>query len=308
MLHMTRRLCLPLLLSLFLLFQPLMTPAMAQQPSTLDPANMDFSVDPAENFYQFANGGWLDRTEIPPYAGAYGSFSELRDLTRDQLFSVLEMAESNAALEEGSDEWKAVELYRQGMDLETRNAQGVEPIRPLLDEIEALQTLDDVHAFQRTAAFDLLSGLMTVYVDADLLDSTVYVPYLEGPYLGLPSRDYYLDEEPDIRDAYIEMAAELLAYAGYDDARARQAAEAVYGFEHAMAGATLSREEQQDFSLIYNPMTLDELRSAYPLMDWEAYITDLGMADVDTFIVPDRGFLEALPGIIEATPVDAIKA
>jgi predicted metalloendopeptidase len=303
---------LTILLTAFLIVSPLMTPALAQQQQqhSLDPANMDLSVDPAEDFYRFANGGWLDRTEIPSDEGSYGVFNELDDLTREQLLTVLNEAEASGTLQEGSDEWKAVELYRQGNDIDTRNTQGVEPIQPLLDEVDAIDTVDSLHEFQQTAELSWLTGLYWIFVMPDLQDSTTNVTYLSGPFLGLFNRDYYLEdteENEEIRAAYIETCAEFLMYAGYDEAEAREAAEAVYDFERSLAEVTLTREEQQDFSLMYNPMTLAELEAAYPLMDWEAYFAALGLTGVDSLIVTEKEYLESLQGIIETTPLDVVK-
>ena len=282
----------------------------ASQPAGLNPADMDLAVDPRQDFYRFANGGWLDRTQIPSDEGAYGVFNELDDLTREQLLTLLNEVATSDELQEGTDEWKAAELYRQGMDIETRNAQGVEPIQPLLDEIDAIADLDDLHAFQRTAAFSWLTGLFWTFALPAPEDSTVNAAFLSSSFLGLPNRDYYLEDDEgnaEVRAAYIRACADLLEHAGYDAAQAESAAQAVYDFERALAEPTLTREEQQDFSLMNNPMTLAELSELYPLMDWEAYMADLGAIGVEELIVTERRYLEALDEILQATPIEVIK-
>jgi putative endopeptidase len=295
-----------LALCLLTLLTPLVGPVSAH--AALEAANMDLSADPAEDFYRYVNGGWQDRTEIPADRGSYGVFDELYDRTRDQLLSILDDPDAAATLEPGSDQWKAVQLYQQGLDLETRNVQGIEPIQPLLDDIAGITTLDDVHAFQQGAAFDLLNGLFSFYVAPDLLDSSVNVPYLGGPYFGLPNRDYYVDEDPELRDAYIGTSAELLIHAGYDPDTAQEAAAAVYELEYALADATLPREDAQDFAVIYNPMSLDELKTLYPAMDWDAWVAELGFEGIETFVVDDVAYFEALPGILAETPIEVLQA
>jgi putative endopeptidase len=296
---------------LFLL--SLFAPTLAHQRSAehgLDPENMDLSVDPAEDFYRFANGGWLDATEIPADRGRYGVFNELDDLTRDQLLTVLNDVARSGDLEEGSDPWKAAEFYRQGTDIQTRNAQGIEPIQPILDEVDAITDLASFHEFQREAAFSWLTGLYFVYVAPDLQDSSVNVPYLSGPFLGLPNRDYYLEDaegNAEIREAYIATLAEFLQYGGYDAEQARTAAQAVFDLEKRLAEPTLTREEQQDASLSYNPMTLDELTTTYPEMDWPSYMDALGLTGTDTLIVGEKRYLEALDAIVKDTPIDVLK-
>ena len=288
-------------------------PGVAQtqgQDTGLNPANMDLTVDPRQDFYRFANGGWLDRTPIPSDEGAYGVFHELDDLTREQLLTLLNDVATSGTLQEGSDEWKAAELYRQGMDIETRNAQGVEPIQPLLDEIDAIATLDDLHAFQRTAAFSWLTGLFWTFSLPDPEESTINAAFLSSSFLGLPNRDYYLEDDEgnaEVRAAYVAVCADLLEHAGYDRAKAEATAQAVYDFERALAEPTLTREEQQDFSLMNNPMSLAELSELYPLMDWDAYMADLGLVEIEEVIVTERRYLEALDEIVQTTPLEVIK-
>ena len=276
----------------------------------LNPENMDLSADPTEDFYRFANGGWLDSTEIPGDRGRYGVFNELDDLTREQLLTLLNDVASSGDLEEGTDTWKAAELYRQGTDIEARNAQGIEPIQPLLDEVDAITDLASLHDFQQTAEFSWLTGLFFVYAFSDLEDSSVNATYLSSSFLGLPNRDYYLEDEEgnaEIREAYVATLAEFLQYGGYDAEQAQTAAQAVYDLETRLAEPTLTREEQQDASLSYNPRTLDELNTLYPEMDWNAYVQELGLTDVDTLIVTEPRYLEALDAIVKDTPIEVLK-
>ncbi len=304
------------LLAVFLalsLFAPTLTLARLSEDAVvhgINPADMDFSVDPGEDFYRFANGGWLDRTEIPADEGAYGVFNELIDRTRVQLLALLSDVASSDDLREGSDEWKVAEIYRQGIDIDTRNAQGIDPIQPILDRVDAIQTLEDFHEFQQTAEFSWLTGLYWIYAGPDLADSSVNAAYLSGSFHGLPSRDYYIEDDEgtaEVREAYIEVLAELLGYIGYDDAAAADAAQAVFELERALAEPTLTREEQLDASLSYNPTPVAELAERYPLMDWDAYLAELGLTGIDTIVVAEPRYLDALEGIVSTTPIETLK-
>lgn len=276
----------------------------------IDPRNMDLTVDPGEDFYRFANGGWLDRVEIPADSGSYGVFDELNDVTTQQLLLLLSASAARGDLTEGSGEWKAVQLFEQGMDLETRNAQGIEPIQPILDHVDSITNLEEFHEFQQVAGFYWLTGLFYTFVIPDLADSSVNGVYLSGSFFGLPNRDYYLEDDESnlaVREAYVEVCAEFLTYAGYDEAEARDAAQAVYDLERSLVEPTLTREEQQDISLFYNPMTLEELEAAYPLMDWDAYLEELGLTGAEQMIVTERRYLEALEAIVTAADLDVLK-
>jgi putative endopeptidase len=305
----------PLLMMLLALSLVAPSLTLARQASDSDvhginPADMDFSVDPAEDFFRFANGGWLDRTEIPADEGAYGVFNELIDRTRVQLLDLLNEKASGGDLQEGSDEWKAAEIYRQGIDIETRNEQGIEPIQPILDRIDAIQDLDDFHEFQQSAAFSWLTGLFWIYASPDLADSSVNAAYLSSSFFGLPNRDYYLEDDEgnaEVREAYIQVLADLLGYIGYDDAEAADAAQAVYDLERQLVEPTLTREESQDASLSYNPTSVADLAKIYPLMDWDAYLAELGLTGIDTIVVTELRYLEALEGIVSATPIETLK-
>lgn len=276
----------------------------------IDPSNMDLSVDPGDDFYEFANGGWLEKTEIPSDEASYGVFNELDDLTTEQLLDLLDELAGSDEVQEGSDEWKAVQLFAQGVDVETRDAEGIEPIQPILDEIEAISSLEEFNVFQQEAGFYWLTGLFYTFVIPDLADSSVYAAYLSGPFIGMPNRDYYLEDDEanlDVREAYVEACTQFLALTGYGEAEAQAAAQAVYDLERDLVEPTLTREEQQDFSLYNNPRTLEELEAIYPLMDWQAYVEELGVTDVDTLTATELGYLEALDGILAGADLEALK-
>ena len=277
----------------------------------IDPANMDLSVDPAKDFYCFANGGWLNRTAIPADEGSHGVFDELDDLTKQQLLSLLGGLQTSGNLEQGSDEWKAVQLFGQGTDLKRRNAQGIEPIQPILDDVDAISNLAEFHDFQSGAAFQYLTGLFYPFIYPGLEDSSTYAAYLSGPFFGLPNRDYYLEDDAAnqaVRDAYVDTCARLLVFAGYSAADAATMAQAVYDLERTLVKPTLTREEQQDVSLFYNPMTLTDLKATYPLMDWAAYFKRLGLPETEHLIVTEKRYLEALDKIVRGADLETLKA
>lgn len=301
------------LLSIVLVLFPLLsiTAAMQQAGPSLDPANMDISVDPAEDFYRFANGGWLDRAEIPADAPSFGVFEELNDLTRQQQLSILEEQAASGALAEGSDEWKVVQLFGQGTDLDQRNSQGIGPIQPTLDTIAGIASVDEFHTFLQGSRLEGVWGLFSIDALPDLEDSSRWSAYLSGPQLWLPSTEYYLEEDPAldaIREGYINALSELLQYAGYEGVRAETTAQAVYEFEKELAGVVLTPEESQDISLILNPMPVSGLQEMYPLMDWAGYMETLGLPpDYDRVIVTELRYMEALQSIVEATDLDTLK-
>lgn len=306
-----------LLMALVLGLTPTMN-GLAQTPTAATPtpgiqtSDMDLTVDPADDFYQFANGGWLKRTEIPPEWPSYGVFEELTDRTEQQLIGLLGAAAGGNTLSEGSDEWKAVAFYEQGLDLDTRNAQGIVPLQPYLDQIDAVTDLAELHELMASPEFVGLPDLFNITVTADYADSSMSVLYLVGPLLGLPAIEYYTEDEPanePAREAYREAAANLFVLAGRDQQSATDAAAAVYAFEEALAEHMVTQEMAQDIAVVYNPMPLSEIEAIYPALDWEAYVTNAGATadSTSTIINSEVELMENLQGILEATPLETVK-
>jgi putative endopeptidase len=284
--------------------------ALAQHPGHgIDVANMDLGVSPREDFYRFANGGWLDRTEIPEDKSSYGTFTELYDLTTDQLLAILaEASAEERELTADSDEAKAVRMWEQGIDAAARDALGLSPLDPFLTEIDAITDLSSYHRFLEGAMFRGLSGSLPIGVSSDLKDSGINAVYLGGPWLGLPNRDYYLDEGNDeVRQAYIATSAKLLERLGRDQDSALAAAQAIYDFETSLAETTLTREEEQDPELSYNPATVVEIEQRYPQMDWRSYLDELGIAGTERIIVTQTAYLDQLDEILEETPIETLR-
>ncbi len=202
-------------------------------------AAMDPSVPPGKDFYRYATGRWQDTAAIPADRAAFGISDEIDELTTDQLLGLLKRLSASDTLPEGSDEWKAVQLFAQGLDYDTRNAQGIEPIAGDLARIDAISTLDELYAFLREGVLTTnASGLYGVSPGVDLQDSSIYTLWYGGPALGLPNRDYYWEDDAanePIREAYRATSAKLLGFAGYDEAEATAAAQRVYDFEKRLA-------------------------------------------------------------------------
>ncbi|HEU0113269.1 MAG TPA: M13 family metallopeptidase [Thermomicrobiales bacterium] len=284
--------------------------AQAADTHGLDLANLDQTILPAADFYRFANGGWLQRTQIPADESSFGVFTALSEQTRKQLLGMMRDLEAGGGPTPGSDEWKAVQLFEQGTDTTARNAAGMKPIEPILAQIDAIANLHDLHAFMRGGMFLGVTGLLPVGVDADLANSGENAVYLGGPWLGLPNRDYYTKDDPDnerVRAAYIDTGAKLLGFIGYDAAKADAAAHNVYDLEKRLAETTLTREQEQDISLSYNPTPFATLKGEYPAMDWQAYFQALDLPPVDRVIVTETGYLKALPGILAGADLATLK-
>jgi len=273
-------------------------------------ADMDLSVDPADDFNRFANGGWFDRTEIPADRASWGVFDELNAETKDVQLAILGEQAASGELQEGSDTWKVVQFFAQGTDSATRNAGGIDPLQDEIAAIDAITDEASLQAYLIEHSLDGASGFFSAFVFADLADSSTNAAYLSGPALGLPNRDYYLEDDASneaIRAAYTAANIRFLMLLGADEATATASAQAVYDLEKQLAAITLTREEQQDFTNFYNPTAITDLGSVYAGIDWPAYLTALGISGVDSVIVTELGYLQGLDAIVQATDLATIK-
>ncbi len=275
-------------------------------------ADMDLAVDPTQDFWAFANGGWLERAEIPADEGRFGASDELVLKTIAQQLAQLDALMQSDDLLEGSDQWKVVRFFEQGIDMETRNAQGIAPLQPQLDIIASATDLQHLHDLMASSDFGGIPDFFGVEIGSDPADSTLNTLWLWGPALGLPDETFYTGESENTaqaREAYKAVAARFLQRLGMPEADAVVAAQAVYDFEAAMAAQMVTAVESQDFTTVYNPTTLDEMQALYPAIDWQAYLTAFGAPVDGSSIVIDaqQRLMQNLPAILAETEFQTIQ-
>jgi putative endopeptidase len=273
-------------------------------------SDMDLSVSPGDDFYRYANGGWLDRTQIPDGMPSYGTFEQLYIQTLNQQIELIQEMATGAA--PGSDEWKAGQFFLQGVDMQTRNALGAQPVLPQMALIDSATDLQSLHQLFANPQFAGIPDLFNISVSPDPDDSSRAVYYLAGPMLGLPDVTYYEgDTQAHLaaQQAYRDAAVQLFQLIGYSPEQAQQAAANAYAFEATLASKMLSPLDAQDFSVIDNPTPISQLQQMYPLLDWEAYIEAAGgRADGNTIVINSEvELLTGLQEIVTSTPVDTIQ-
>lgn len=273
-------------------------------------SDMDPTVSPGDDFYQYANGGWLARTQIPEGMPSYGTFEQLHIETLNQQIELIARMAQTA--EPGSDEWKAGQFFQQGIDTDTRNALGALPVMPQIELIDSATDVASLHKLFASPQFAGIPDLFNISVSPDPDDSSTAVYYLAGPMLGLPDVTYYdggTQAHLAAQQAYKESAANLFQLIGYAPEQARQAAENAYAFEATLANKMLSPIDAQDFSTIDNPTPVAVLQEMYPLLDWAAYIDAAGgHASGSTIVINSEvELLSNLAQIVNATPIETVK-
>ncbi|WP_291841811.1 M13 family metallopeptidase [Maricaulis sp.] len=264
-----------------------------------DLTGMDTSVVAGNDFYRYANGTWLDETEIPSDLTNFGMFTVLALEAEEQVQAIiLELAAMNAA--DGTIEQKVGDLYGSWMDTSTIDQLGLAPARPYLDQIAAAETHDDINALFATIHHQSPFG---VGIIPDPADTTRYTVFVGQGGLGLPDRDFYLEEDNQrYRDAYLAFIAQIFDLAGIEDGATR--AQAIFDLEMRLAETHWSQADSRDIQRIYNPMPMEQLAALAPQLNFEASMEQLGLSGVATYLVAQPSAIEAAGRIFAETPVD----
>ncbi|WNO52877.1 M13 family metallopeptidase [Stakelama saccharophila] len=265
-----------------------------------DEAGMDRAVAPGNDFYDYANGAWQKKTEIPADRASYGLFAVLSDLSEKRTRGILE-----DAAKQGDD--KIGVAYSTYLDRAAINAKGLAPIQPWLGRIEALNSRADYPALLAAADRNGVSIPFGSYVGQDDKQPDVYAMRFFQGGLGLPDRDYYLNEDAkfaEVRQKYVAHVAKMLSLAGYDNAQAR--AQAIMDLETGFAKVHWTRAESRDSNKTYNKRTLAELQRETPGFDFAQYLKAAG-ADVNSVIVSQPSAIEGEAKLIASTPVSVLK-
>jgi putative endopeptidase len=269
----------------------------------LDPAALDRSADPCDDYFQYACGGWLAATEIPPDKGRYGRFAQIDDRNELQLRTLLDDAASRSRGAGALDPVTRAlgDYYGACMDEAAVERAGTRGIDPLLAVIRKVR---DRRSLER-ALIELQGATVAVpfalAVDADFKDATRNVAFFTQAGLGLPDRDYYLkDDEPTrkARAAYQAHLARTFALLGVKGKAGTQAAADVLELERRLATAQRPREEMRDAEKIYNKVDRAGLARLMPGFDLGAYLTSVDEPALDRAVVTAPGFLTAVDGLL----------
>lgn len=270
----------------------------------LDAATMDTTIKPGDNFWLYANGSWNKTSVIPETENGIGAFNDLRKKSREALKKICEDA-ATAKANVGTVEQKVGDFYASGMDSAAIDKLGYQPLKPFLDEINALTDVKGVLAYvaKHHAMGD---GLMFNFgVQPDDKNAAINTcSFMQGG-LGLPERDYYFSNDAKIveqRKAYIKYIAQLFQLTGDDANTATQHAETVMNIETQMANGQLSNIELRDPNKNYHKLSKADMAKLAPNIDWNAVFGTLKM-NLDSFIVGQPAFYTTLSSLAGYLPV-----
>lgn len=280
-------------------------------------ANIDRSVEPGNDFYGFANGDWIKRSEIPPDRAGIDVFTKLGDLSNTRTKDLIEeIAKSNAAA--GSGERKVADLFNSYMNESAIEAKGMAPLKPHLDAIAAIHDKKDLaHALGETLRADVdalnntnyhTENIFGLWVAPGFHDSDHYLPYLMQGGLQLPDREYYLGESEhmkNVRAKYATHVAAMMKLAGFSDpeTRARQIIE----LEHSIAQTHRTLAENEDIHKADNLWKRADFPSKAPGIDWEEYFRGAGLNRIASFDVWQPEAFTGEAALVQSIPLETWK-
>lgn len=276
---------------------------------TLDVSLINKDVKPADDFYHFANDGWMNENPLPDDESRFGTFDQLAKETNEKVKDlILELSEQDNA--PGSIAQKIGTFYSVGMDTARIEAMGYNPIKADLEKIQQISSLDDV---QNQIIYFHENGIRTLFGfggGIDSKNSEMIIAQIGAGGIGMSDRDYYTNQDDrsvELRAAYLDYIAHMFNLIGTDEETARAHAKTILEFETSLAENMLTRLERRDPNKTYNKMTWEEVNKTYKNFNWVNYLDARGLGHLEEVNVSQPQFLERINVAISETPVDTWK-
>jgi endothelin-converting enzyme/putative endopeptidase len=272
-------------------------------------ANIDETVRPQDNFYRYVNGTWLKNNEIPADKTAIGSFYDLRDQSDKDVRALIEELAATENLTEGSDEQKVADLFRSFMNTEALEAAGLKPVQPLLDRVNQISSYEDLASFWGEYGYTGVANPILLYVTLDAKDSSRYLVHAWQGGLGLPDKDYYVNDTErfsKLREGYTKHIENMFQLAGVDNGQ--QAAAAIMALETKLAHHHWTRVETRDREKSYNKFETAKLAELTDKFAWGAFLQAQGIADQTEIIINQPSYVQGFGEVLADSSIDDWKA
>ncbi|WP_018984228.1 M13 family metallopeptidase [Salinimonas chungwhensis] len=263
--------------------------------------NMNTAVDPGNDFYAYVNGSWMQKTEIPADKSSYGTFQMLRDESEEHVMEIIKSS-AQGDFETGSNEQKVGDFYKSYMDMETRNKLGLSPLE---DEIERIEGIDSYKQLAKYFAYANRYGFGAPFGVGQYVDfksPETYMIYAWQGGLGMPEREYYFkDDEKSqtLREKYVAHIESMFKLAGFDSPQ--ESAATIMSLETEIARLHMKKEETRDWASNYNKVALDKLNSVMAEFDWQTYLDEAQLSDLDGLVIMQNDYMHSLDKLITST-------
>src|SRR3569832_689080 len=264
----------------------------------------DTSVKPGDDFYSYASGAWMKRTEIPAERSNWGMHAALAERVLVQLRTIMEDA---GKADPKTIEGKVGAYYAAFMDEGRIEQLGAAPLKPSLDAVRAASSREALAALMGKANADFTGSVFNVFVQVDAKDPAHYVVGLSQSGLGMPDRDYYLAESFAAKKAaYQAYVAKMLALEGWPEPEKNAAA--IVALETRIAEASWTRVQERDVVATYNAMSLAELKAMAPGFDWDGFFKAADLGAPGKIVVAEKTAIPKIAAIFAAADLDTLKA
>ncbi len=284
----------------------------SKKSSGIDLSNLDTKVSPADDFYEYACGGWAAKNPLKPEYARYGAFDKLaEDNTKQVNELVQELAKQQN--EAGSVADKIATLYNIGMDSLTLNEQGAAPILPMLEKVAGLKNQAEINAQITALHKQGIHPFFGVFAEADFTNSKMDIAWLFQSGLGMGERDYYLEQDDrskEIRVKYTEMLTQMFRLSGYDklaNNTPEKLAQDVLALETRLATAFMNRLDLRNPYKMFNKKEMSELIKMAPAFDFKAHFEALGLAGVTSLNVGQPEYIKAVSTVLASSKPEDIK-
>lgn len=285
---------------------------MAQNKSGIVVDNLDKTTNPTEDFYKFATGGWQKNNPLPAAYSRFGSFDQLQEDNNKRINSILsDLLKKN--YKAGTTEYKLSEFYKLSMDSVRRNEEGVRPVMPILNEMEAAKTLADLRKVQLNHPVAGYGIPLGYGFGADEKNAKMNILQISQGGLTLGLKEYYLDNDAatkTIRDAYKQHIVKMFKLFGFDEAAATAKRDAIMRFETSVALISKNRTELRDVEANYNKTTLEAFKTDYPNIPLEEMANAEGIKSeyLKDIVVGQPTFLAGVDKLLSVLNADDLRA
>lgn len=284
-------------------------PAQPASQSGVDLAAMDKTANPCNDFYQYACGGWIAQHPAPPDQPRYGRFEDLQERNNAILKDILEAAAKDTTSTDPNVR-KIGDYYSSCMDEHTIDAKALAPLKPDLDRVDAITSLAQIPAVVGHLQTTGVTPFFGFGAAPDFKDASQYMLIFGEGGLGLPDRDYYLNDDAatkQIRDAYVQHVSKMLQLSGIAAARAQTAAASTLKIETMLAKAALDRVARRNPTNIYHKMPMSEVRKLVPSFNMSAYLESAEAPRADDANVTETEYMKGVEQVLSTTPIADLK-
>lgn len=277
------------------------------QVTALDVQYIDSTVKPGDDFYQFANGGWLKANPVPDDKTRWGVFNVLMEENNDKIKTIIDESAKTVNAEEGSNKQKIGDFYASGMDTLKIEQDGLANLKPEFDSIDAIATPEDV--LKAVASFQKIGVpvFFYIYAGADEKNSSMMIANIWQGGLGMPDRDYYTSDDErskHLRIAYLEHLGKIFGLMGDDEQTAKANADKIMEIETRLAKSSFTMLQNRDPQSTYNKLSLEELAKIAPDFNWNGYVRNIGYSQIDSINVSQLSFIKELSNVFKDVAVN----